>query len=115
MALQISIPASAQTGNHFDPLGIDLPQAYIKITAIVWEHKDNIIEVSDDKSSGALKVTAALWPSKDARLEPSGVLGSQLYYIKNPNLAGDLISQGYAAIKSAGEFCGLDVSNATDV
>jgi hypothetical protein len=122
MALKIAISTAAQTGVGFKPMGFPLPEAYIKVTALLWDGVPPTIEVAKPtgeygappKLTGTVRVTAGLWANKDARDTDAAPLGSQVYVIHNPDFAQDLLAQAYGVIKSANEMCGLALDTTVD-
>lgn len=123
MALKISISSAEQTGANFTPLGVDLPDAYVKITALVWNHQTDFQVVADEsiidqalpaKSTGMIIIHAALWPNADARKESAAPLGSQAYVMYQPDFDKDILAQAYDVVKNAGFICGVSLEKAVN-
>jgi len=113
MAFEIAIPVGKQHDAGMVTLGIDLPAAYLKITAIVWHFQPEQNE-SGDAVKGEASFTVGLWASKAARDTGAGTLGSQTYVLRNPDLTKDLLAQCYAVLKDEGKFATLEFADAQD-
>ena len=114
MAFQIAIPIANQHDAGMVSLGIDLPAAYLKITAIVW-HFQPEKDTSGNAIKGEASFTVGLWASKVARDANAGTLGSQTYVLLNPDLTKDLLAQCYVSVKQEGKFATLAFADAQDV
>lgn len=114
MALQISIPKADQHDAGFAPIGVDLPEAYIKIIGFSW-HFQPEVDADGNAVNGEISIRTGIWPSKAARDTDADPIGRQAYVLRNPDTTNDVVSQGYAAIKAHGKFADLDLSTAIDV
>lgn len=114
MAIQISIPSAEQHDSGFTPLGIDLPGAYIKLTALIWHYQPEN-KTSTPPVTGEAQAIFAIWASENARNTGSAPLGQMQYVVSNPNMTTDLRAQAYLALKATGKFFNLDITTGTDV
>lgn len=114
MAIEIQIPVDKQHDAGMKTLGIDLPAAYLKICAIVWHYQPEKDE-NNNSIKGEISINVGLFANEQAREMSAGLLASQNYVLKNPDLTKDLLAQCYAAVKQVGVFSGLDLTQAKDV
>jgi len=114
MAIQISIASADQHDSGITPLGIDLPEAYIKLTALIWHYQPEN-KTANPPIEGEAHATFGLWASQNARNTGAAPLGETQYVVRNPSMTTDLRAQAYAVIKANGKFFNIDITKGTDV